>query len=294
MARKGIILAGGSGSRLYPATVAVSKQLLCVYDKPLIYYPLSTLMLAGIREILIVTAPAEHQRFKDLLGSGDRLGVKFDYAVQAAPRGLPDAFIVGKSFIGNDPVALALGDNIFFGHGLTERLGNANATQSGATVFAYSVRDPERFGVVEVDPNGRAISIVEKPTRPKSDLAVTGLYFYDNDVVSISESLTPSARGEIEITDVNRAYLEQGKLHVNMLGRGYSWLDAGTEEALLDASNFIAAIERQQGYRIGCIEEVAWRKGWIDDKKALENAEAMKNSGYGIYLRKLVEEKLGS
>ena len=288
--RKGIVLAGGSGSRLYPATLSVCKQLLPVYDKPMIYYGLSSLLLAGIKDILIISTPHDVAHFERLLGDGSQIGVSFSYLPQHEPRGLADAFIVGADFIGDASVSLVLGDNIFFGHRLTEKLEAAAERDDLATVFAYAVRDPMRFGVVEVDGDGRAISIEEKPTKPKSNLAVTGLYFYDNDVVEIAKNLTPSARGEIEVTDINAEYLRRGKLFVETLGRGFAWLDAGTEESMLDAANFVAAIERRQGYRIGCIEEIAWRKGWINSDQLQAIANKMANSGYGQYLGSLIDE----
>ena len=288
--RKGIVLAGGSGSRLYPATLSVCKQLLPVYDKPMIYYGLSSLLLAGIKDILIISTPHDVAHFERLLGDGSQIGVSFSYLPQHEPRGLADAFIVGADFIGDASVSLVLGDNIFFGHRLTEKLEAAAERDDLATVFAYAVRDPMRFGVVEVDGDGRAISIEEKPTKPKSNLAVTGLYFYDNDVVEIAKNLTPSARGEIEVTDINAEYLRRRKLFVETLGRGFAWLDAGTEESMLDAANFVAAIERRQGYRIGCIEEITWRKGWINSDQLQAIANKMANSGYGQYLGSLIDE----
>lgn len=288
--RKGIVLAGGSGSRLYPATHSVCKQLLPVYDKPMIYYGLSSLLLAGIKDILIISTPHDVGHFERLLGDGSQIGVSFSYLPQHEPRGLADAFIVGADFIGSSSVSLVLGDNIFFGHRLTEKLENASEREDLATVFAYAVRDPMRFGVVEVDSNGQALSIEEKPAKPKSNLAVTGLYFYDNDVVEIAKSLSPSDRGEIEITDINAEYLRRGKLFVETLGRGFAWLDAGTEESMLDAANFVAAVERRQGYRIGCIEEIAWRKGWINSDQLQTIANNMANSGYGQYLGSLIDE----
>jgi glucose-1-phosphate thymidylyltransferase len=288
--RKGIVLAGGSGSRLYPATLSVCKQLLPVYDKPMIYYGLSSLLLAGIKDILIISTPHDVAQFERLLGDGSQIGVSFSYLPQHEPRGLADAFIVGADFIGDASVSLVLGDNIFFGHRLTEKLEAAAERDDLATVFAYAVRDPMRFGVVEVDGDGRAISIEEKPIKPKSNLAVTGLYFYDNDVVEIAKNLTPSARGEIEVTDINAEYLRRRKLFVETLGRGFAWLDAGTEESMLDAANFVAAIERRQGYRIGCIEEIAWRKGWINSDQLQGIANKMANSGYGQYLGSLIDE----
>ena len=287
--RKGIILAGGAGSRLYPSTLPVCKQLLPVYDKPMVYYPMSVLMLAGIRNILIISTPGDLPRFEDLFGGGD-LGINLSYAPQPEPNGIAEAFIIGADFIGDDPVALILGDNILFGVGLTEKLERATARTEGATVFAYPVADPERFGVVELDDQGNAISIEEKPAKPKSNLVLTGLYFFDSGVVEIARGLEPSNRGELEITDVNQAYLDRGKLFVEELGRGFAWLDAGTEQSLLEAANFVAALERRQGFRIGCLEEIALNNGWIDDKKLLQAAERLKSSGYGDYVRMLIRE----
>jgi glucose-1-phosphate thymidylyltransferase len=281
---KGIILAGGSGTRLLPITAVLSKQLLPVYDKPMIYYPLSTLMLAGITEILIITTPRDQPLFRDLLGDGGRLGLSLSYAVQAQPRGLADAFILGRTFVGDDDVALILGDNLFYGEGLTGLMEQAVARRSGATVFAYRVADPERYGVVELSPDGRALSIEEKPRQPKSNYAVTGLYFYDNRVLDIAASLAPSQRGEIEITDVNRAYIESVDLYVQMMGRGFAWLDTGTCDSLLEASQFVQVFEHRQGMRIGCIEEVAFRCGLIDVDRLRTEARAYGNSGYGRYL----------
>lgn len=283
MPRKGIILAGGAGTRLYPATSVVCKQLLPVYDKPMIYYPLSTLMLAGIREILIISTPEATPLFKQLLGDGRRWGLTLSYKVQAQPNGLAQAFVLGKEFIGSDPVCLILGDNIFYGQGFSKML-RAASESSGATVFGYYVRDPERFGVVEFDTAGKAISIIEKPQQPKSNYAVTGLYFYDNDVVQIASSLTPSARGEYEITDVNQRYLEQGKLNVQLLGRGFAWLDTGTHDALQDAANYVKTIQDRQGLKIACIEEIAWRMGFITREEMLAAAETVRKSAYGDYL----------
>jgi glucose-1-phosphate thymidylyltransferase len=288
---KGIVLAGGNGSRLYPITMGASKQLLPVYDKPLIYYPLSVLMLAGIQDILVITTPGDQEAFQRLLGSGHQFGISLSYAVQPRPEGLAQAFTIGAPFIGNDHVCLVLGDNIFYGQGFTGILEAARAAESGATVFGYQVKDPERFGVVEFDQNLKVLSLEEKPDRPKSNFAVTGLYFYDNEVIDIARSIQPSARGELEITSVNEVYRQRGTLQVQLLRRGFAWLDTGTFESLLEAAQFVQTIERRQGYKIACLEEIAWRKGWLNDAALLARAEGLRKNEYGSYLRSLVETR---
>jgi glucose-1-phosphate thymidylyltransferase len=291
-ARKGLLLAGGAGTRLHPATLSISKQLLPIYDKPMIYYPLSTLMLAGIRDILIISTPQDTSRFAQLLGDGSQLGLNLQYAVQPSPDGLAQAFLIGADFIGNDNSALVLGDNIFYGHDFHQILGHADQRGTGATVFAYHVHDPERYGVAEFDASGKVLSLEEKPKQPKSNYAVTGLYFYDNQVVDLAHNLEPSPRGELEITDLNRLYLEQGSLNVEIMGRGYAWLDTGTHDSLLEAGQFIATIEKRQGLKVACPEEIAFRQGWITTEQLEALAHPLAGNGYGQYLLRLLKDKV--
>jgi glucose-1-phosphate thymidylyltransferase len=289
--RKGIILAGGSGTRLHPATIAISKQLLPIYDKPMIYYPLSTLMLAGIRDILVISTPVDTPRFEQLLGSGNQWGIHLSYAIQPSPNGIPEAFVIGHSFVGDAPVVLILGDNVFYGHGLPMLLETAAVSSKPATIFVYRVEDPSRYGVVELDSRGCVLSLAEKPKQPRSNYAVTGLYFYNSNVVQIAKGLKPSARGELEIMDVNRAYLNSGELSVQILGRGFAWIDTGTHDSLLEASHFISLLEQRQGVKVSCPEEIAFSKGWIDDSQMIRLAASMPNSTYGTYLERLVRER---
>ncbi|MDA0876146.1 MAG: glucose-1-phosphate thymidylyltransferase RfbA [Proteobacteria bacterium] len=288
--RKGILLAGGAGTRLHPATLAMSKQLLPVYDKPMVYYPLATLMLAGIQDVLLISTPADTPRFEQLLGNGSQWGMNIQYAVQPSPDGLAQAFLIGESFVGSQPSALVLGDNIFYGHELNLLLANATARGQGASIFAYHVHNPERYGVAEFDPKGKVLSIEEKPLKPKSNFAITGLYFYDNRVVDFAKSLKPSARGELEITDLNRCYLQANALHVELMGRGFAWLDTGTHDSLIEASQFIATIEKRQGLKVACPEEIAYRQHWIDAEQLGRLAQPLLKNGYGQYLQRLLQE----